>query len=79
MKEQGLSIDESFLWSQIRKYNQARRQIYKDKVLLAVGVHTGLLTAQKKFFPELTEEERNRILYFLRQFLADKCVQVELH
>ncbi len=73
-----MGIDESFVWGQIRKYNQARRQIYKDKALAAVGIHTGLLKSPAKIFPELTEEERSRILYFLRQFLADKGVQVEL-
>jgi hypothetical protein len=69
-----MEIDQSFVFNQIRKYNQASRQVYRDKALLAIGTHTGLLKKSKALVPELNQAERRRVLYFARQFLkANKC------
>lgn len=71
-------INESFVFNQIRKYNQARRQIYKDKALLSVGIHAGLLKKQSAIAPELSQPERDRVLYFLRQFASSAGCPVEI-
>jgi hypothetical protein len=71
-------INESFVFNQIRKFNQARRQTQKDVVLHAVGVHAGLVKVQRTPLPTLTPEERQRVLYFLRQFCEQQGVEVLL-
>lgn len=73
-----MEINEAFVFDWIRKYNQSRRQIYKDKALLAVGIHAGLLKKSKAIAPELTQEERDRVVYFLRQFVRSAGVQVQI-
>ena len=71
-------LNQNFIFNQIRKYNQARRQIYRDKALLAVGIHAGLLKKSKAIAPELSEEDRLRVLFFLRQFLASSGCNAEI-
>lgn len=67
-----------FVFNQIRKYNQARRQIYKDKALLAAGIHAGLLKKSKAIVPELSDGERQRVLFFLREFLKSAGVEATI-
>jgi hypothetical protein len=74
-----VEINQSLVFNQIRKYNQARRQIYKDKALLTVGIHAGLLKKQVAVAPELSQEERDRVLYFLREFARSAGCQVEIN
>ncbi|AFZ22363.1 hypothetical protein [Allocoleopsis franciscana] len=71
-------INHSFVFDQIRKYNQTRRQLYRDKALLAVGIHVGLLKKSNAIAPELSNEERQRVLYFLLQFLKSEGCNVKL-
>lgn len=71
-------LNQNFIFNQIRKYNQARRQLYRDKALLAVGIHAGLLRKSKAIAPELSEEDRQRIIYFLRQFLKTSGCEAEI-
>lgn len=73
-----MEIDENLIFNQIRKYNQARRIIYKDQALLRVGIHVGLLKRRMSVTPELTQEERDRVLYFLRQFVTNQGCEVEI-
>lgn len=71
-------LNHSFILEQIRKYNQARRLIYRDRALLAIGLHTGFLKKSHALAPELSQEERERVLYFCRQFLKANAIQAEL-
>ncbi len=71
-------INQSLIFNQIRKYNQVRRQTQKDVALHIVGVHVGLLEVQRTPLPTLKEEERQRVLYFLKQFCEQQGVQVLL-
>lgn len=73
-----MEINEAFVFDWIRKYNQSRRQIYKDKALLAVGIHAGLLKKSNAIAPELSHEERQRVLLFLREFLKSAGVEVSI-
>jgi hypothetical protein len=62
-------VNPSFLFTQIRKYNSTPRQIQKDAVLQAVGLHVGLLSKSKAcLMPTLTPEERSLILGYLADF-----------
>ncbi len=71
-------INETLVFNQIRKYNQVRRQTQRDVALHIVGVHVGLLEAKRTPLPTLTEEERQQVLYFLRQFCEQQGVEVLL-
>jgi hypothetical protein len=46
--------------------------------LTAVGIHAGLLEKKKLVFRTLTREERQRVVYFLRQFLRDQGVEAQI-
>lgn len=71
-------VNNTFVFAQIRKYNQASRQIYKDRALLAIGVHVGLISRFKAIAPGLSDEERRRILYFIDRFLTSQEIAIEL-
>lgn len=72
-------IENNFLFQQIRKYNRGRRQSYRDAALYAVGRHTGLIQEKRRSpLIELSPNERNRVLYFLRQFLEQQGLEVLL-
>ena len=71
-------LNENFLFKSIRKYNQAQRQTQKDAVLNAVGVHAGLLAKSRNPLPLLEQEERDRVLNFLKQFLAEQGVEASI-
>ncbi len=77
-KQYPMEINEAFVFAWIRKYNQARRQLYKDKALLAVGIHAGLLKKSKSIAPELSQEERDRVVYFLREFVRSAGIEVKI-
>jgi hypothetical protein len=71
-------INPSFLFDLIRKYNRASHQIYKDRILVAVGLHVGLLQEDRATLaPILSSEERHTILYFLRQFCESEGISVK--
>lgn len=74
----GKPLNQSFILSQVRKYNQAVRQLYRDNALLAIGIHTGLLQKRVAIASELTQVERDRVLYFCRQFLKSNHIQAEI-
>lgn len=73
-----MGINQGFILTQIRRYNQARRQIYKDRALLTIGIHTGLIPKKAALTPELSSEERERVLYFCRQFLESSGIKAEM-
>jgi hypothetical protein len=78
MGEKKTSLREQFLLNQIRRYNAAGRQIHRDRCLLAVGIYVQIFPKEKaKVQPKLTQEERNTILCFLRQF-CQQGLQIEL-
>jgi hypothetical protein len=72
------SIHASFIFNQIRKYNSAKRLIYQDAALKAVGRHVGLVENRMLAFRILTSEERHRVLEFLRSFLQEQGVKAEI-
>lgn len=74
----GKPLNQSFILEHIRKYNQARRQLYRDNALLAIGIHAGLLQKRVAIASELTQQERDRVLYFCRQFLKSNAIQAEI-
>lgn len=74
----GNSLNQGFILQQIRKYNQTSRQLHQDKALSAIGIHTGLLPKRVAIAPELTQEERNRVLYFCTQFLKTAGIKAEM-
>ena len=74
-----MGINESFVVDHIRNYNRARRQIYEDRALLAIGIHAGLLKKSKSVAPELSEEERQRVIYFCREFLKSAGILAEIN
>ncbi|MBD1887948.1 hypothetical protein [Coleofasciculus sp. FACHB-SPT9] len=61
------AIDQNLIFNQIRKYNQAGNQTRKAAALKQVGVHVGLLKKEKR---DLTNEQRQMMIYFLNQFCA---------
>jgi hypothetical protein len=71
-------INPSFVFNQIRKYNKSRRQTLKDAALTAVGIHVGLLEKKNVIIRDLTQEERDRVLYYLRQFLQNQGLTVTI-
>lgn len=71
-------LNEDFLFKSIRKYNQVRRQTQKDVVLNAVGIHAGLLPRSRNPLPELSQEERDRVLYFLKEFLLQQGIEASI-
>jgi hypothetical protein len=72
------SINESFIFNQIHKYNSAKRLIYQDAALKAVARHVGLIESRMTAFRILTPEERQRVLEFLRSFLQEQGVKAEI-
>jgi hypothetical protein len=71
-------INPSFVFNQIRKYNKSRRQTLKDAALTAVGIHVGLLEKKNVIIRDLTKEERDRVLYYLRQFIKSEGLKVTI-
>jgi hypothetical protein len=67
---------ETFLFNSIRKYNRSRRQTQRDVVLHAVGVRAGLIECRRTPLPILSEEERDRVLSYLREFLASQNLKI---
>ena len=67
---------ETFLFNSIRKYNRSHRQTQRDVVLHAVGVRAGLLQCRRSPLPILSEEERDRVLSYLREFLASQNLKI---
>lgn len=65
----GQCLNSAFIIDWIRKYNRASRQLYQDRALLAIGIHAGLIKKSSAIAPQLSEEERQRVLYFCREFL----------
>lgn len=71
-------INPNFLFNQIRKYNKSRRQTLKDAALTAVGIHVGLLEKKNVIIRDLTPEERDRVLCYLRQFVEAEGLKVTI-
>lgn len=69
-------LNEAFIIRQIRKYNSVKRHLHQDRALTAIGIHAGLLKKKKVVLRELTNEERLRVLYFVRQFLVERGMPV---
>lgn len=70
-------LNESFVFDQIRKYNTTRRRVHKDRTLLAVGIHAGILAKRNAIAPTLTPNQRFLVLCFLNDFCQERNVQVE--
>lgn len=73
-----INLEESFLFNAIRKYNRVPRQTQKDVVLHSVGVKFGLVEPRRAPLPELSQEERDRVLDRLRDFCKEQGVEVLL-
>lgn len=73
-------INSDYILNSIAKYNRSNRRTQQDAVLHAVGLHTGLLKKKKnqRLPIVLSGEERDRVLYFLRQFLTQQGLEVAL-
>ncbi|MEP0799052.1 hypothetical protein [Funiculus sociatus] len=71
-------INPGFIFNQIRRYNQARKQTYKDAALVAVGIHVGLLEKKNIVLRDLSEEQRRMMIYFLQQFCCNEGVNVTI-
>lgn len=73
-------INSDYLLNSVVKYNKSNRRIQQDAVLHAVGLHIGLLTKKKnqRLPIVLSGEERDRVLYFLRQFLTQQGLEVKV-
>ena len=69
-------MNPDFIFRQIRRYNTAKSQLYKDAALKAAGVHAGLL--KEVSLRPLTREERERVLYYLRIFCQAQGIQVTI-
>lgn len=69
-------LNEAFIIRQIRKYNSVKCHLHQDRALTAIGIHAGLLKKKKVALRELTNEERLRVLYFVRQFLVERGMPV---
>lgn len=71
-------MNNSFIFQEIRKYNQATDQRRKDLALSAIGLHAGLLEKKHIALRDLTFEERSRVIYFLEQFLKQQKLEVAI-
>ena len=69
-------INESFLFKSIHKYNRVHRQTQRDVILHAVGVRAGLVECRRSPLPILSQEERDRVLAYLREFLASQNLKI---
>jgi hypothetical protein len=69
-------MNESFIFNSIHKYNRATRQSQKDVLLYKMGVHAGLIEKRRSLLPELSSEERSRVIYFVNQFLKSHNFKV---
>jgi hypothetical protein len=67
---------ESFLFNSIHKYNRAQRQTQRDVVLHAVGVRAKLVECRRSPLPTLSQEERDRVLTYLREFLESQNLSI---
>lgn len=72
------AINPNFIFNQIRKYNQAHSQTYKDAALAAVGIHVGLLEKENIVLRDLTNEERQMMIYYLQQFCRSEGINVTI-
>jgi hypothetical protein len=71
--------NETFLFNSIHKYNRAQRQTQRDVVLHAVGVRAGLIECRRTPMPILSQEERDRVLDYLREFLSAQGLSISLN
>jgi hypothetical protein len=69
-----------FIYNSIAKYNKSSRRTQQDAILHAVGLHCGLIKPKRnqRLPILLSQEERDRVLYFLRQFLASQKLDVKI-
>jgi hypothetical protein len=72
-----VQMNQSFLFNQIRKYNKAQRQSLKNKALVAIGIHSELLSKEVAT-RDLTADECSRVVYFMRQFCESQGVSVTI-
>lgn len=71
-------MNPNFVFREIRRYNQAQSQKSKDAALVAIGLHAEILEKKDIALRDLLPEERNRIIYFLKQFLQQQGLEVAL-
>jgi hypothetical protein len=73
-------FNSDFVLNSIAKLNRSNRRVQKDSVLHGVGLHVGLLQKKKnqRLPIILTQEERDRVLYFLRQFLVNQGLDLQI-
>lgn len=70
------SLDTNFIFNQIRAYNKAHKPKLKNRILHAVGAYAELLSQQTILRGELTNEERQRVHYFLIAFCEFEGLKV---
>jgi hypothetical protein len=73
-------FNSDFILNSIAKLNRSNRRVQKDSVLHGVGLHVGLLKKKKnqRLPVILKQEERDRVVYFLRQFLVNQGLDVQV-
>ncbi|HAA31090.1 MAG TPA: hypothetical protein DCE56_29520 [Cyanobacteria bacterium UBA8553] len=71
-------MNQDFVLRQIRKYGRVSRVTQKDAILTAIGIHVGLLEKKNVVIRELTVEQRDRVLYFVKQFCLTQGLEFEV-
>lgn len=74
---QPTELNSVFIKKLLSKYNAATRQMHRDRCLLAIGVHAGIVNPKRSIVPSLSQEERYRVLYFLRQYCDSQGWAIE--
>ena len=72
------NLDTNFIFNQIRAYNKAQKPKLKDRILHAAGAYAELLSQEAILRGELTDAERNAVLFFLIQFCEFQGLKVEI-
>jgi hypothetical protein len=70
-------LDSSFLFNQIRAYNQALKPKLKDKILAAIGIYAGLIP-KSAALRELSADERQTCHFFLTEFCQYQGLEVRI-
>lgn len=63
-------MNQEFIKSQIRMYGRLSNVFGKSLCLISIGLHAGLLKDEDIYRRNLTREEMQRVIYFIKQFSA---------
>jgi hypothetical protein len=61
-------MNQDFIESKIRAYREADHPIPKGLALISIGLHAGLIKEDVVWHRLLTQEEKLRVVYFVKQF-----------